>query len=235
MRQIKNVRLVSLTDRVYVELVNGVIAGELAPGDKLTDRRLASQLGVSRTPIREALQRLVSGGLVDPRGRAGWTVAVLSPRDIRELFELRSLLEPVGIRRIVRDKDEATAAELLAYFDRFGDVVPDSRYAEYFSADRSFHSRIVDLSQNRRLVAAYRTVELQVDLGRHRLLSQSRQRVEQTLKEHRAIAAALAAGDAEAALAALASHLTNGEAMMLESFQAHGEKTSGRTGSPASH
>ena len=219
-----NVRAPSLTDLVYTELVNAVVAGELAPGDRLTDRRLAEQLGVSRTPIREALQRMISTGLVDPRGRTGWTVAVLRPRDIQELFELRSLLEPAGVRHIVQNNDPATARELSAFFDRFGESVPAERHEEYFGVDRSFHSRIVALSANRRIVAAYRTVDLQIDLGRHRLTMLSQARIDQTLAEHRAIAAAIAAGDVETALTALYGHLSNGQGMLLETLRARATK-----------
>ena len=146
MRPIDNTRPLSLTDRVYSELVSGVVSGELAPGDRLTDRRLAEELGVSRTPIREALQRMVQGGLAEARGRAGWTVSQLGPRDIEELFQLRSLLEPAGIRRIIDEDDQAAKRELLGYFDRFGDSVAEERYEEYFGVDRSFHSQIVGLS-----------------------------------------------------------------------------------------
>jgi DNA-binding GntR family transcriptional regulator len=229
------VRLPSLTDRVYTELVNAVVAGELAPGDRLTDRRLAEQLGVSRTPIREALQRMVSTGLVDPRGRTGWTVAVLRPRDIQELFELRSLLEPAGVRHIVEDNDPTTAQELSTYFDRFGDSVPAARHEEYLGVDRSFHSRIVGLSSNRRIVAAYRTVDLQIDLGRHRLTMLSQERIDQTLAEHRAIAAAIAAGDLDTALAALHGHLTNGQEMLLETLRARATKAAASAEIAATH
>ena len=218
MRPISNTRPVSLTDQVYEELVSAVVSRELAPGDKLTDRRLAEQLGVSRTPIREALQRMVQSGLADPHGRAGWTVAALNQRDVEELFELRSLLEPAGIRHIIEEKNEAAMKELLGFFDSFGDSVPEDRYEEYFGVDRSFHSRIVALSRNRRIEAAYRNVELQIDLGRHRLLLSTHARVDQTLAEHKAIAAAIAAGDENRAMAELSAHLSHGVQLLLETF-----------------
>lgn len=223
MRPINNTRPVSLTDRVYAELVSAVVSRELTPGDKLTDRRLAEKLGVSRTPIREALQRMVQSGLADPHGRAGWTVAALNQRDVEELFELRSLIEPAGIRHIIREKNEAAMKELLGFFDRFGDSVPGDRYEEYFGIDRSFHSRIVALSGNRRIDAAYRNVELQIDLGRHRLLLSTPARVDQTLAEHKAIAAAIASGDEERAITELGTHLTHGVELLLETFPAQSQ------------
>ena len=107
---------------------------------------------------------------------------------------MRSLLEPAGVRRIVRGRDDATAKQLSTFFDRFGEFVPADVYEEYFGVDRSFHSRIVGMSGNRRIVAAYRTVELQIDLGRHRLALFPQRRVDQTLTEHRAIGKAIAPG-----------------------------------------
>jgi DNA-binding GntR family transcriptional regulator len=228
-RPINNTRPVSLTDRVYAELVSAVVSRELEPGDKLTDRRLAEQLGVSRTPIREALQRMVQSGLADPHGRAGWTVAALDQRDIEELFELRSMLEPAGIRHIVQEQNAAAMKELLTFFDRFGDSVAEDRYEEYFGVDRSFHSRIVALSGNRRIVSAYRNVELQIDLGRHRLLLSTRARVDQTLAEHKAIAAAIASGDEEQAMIELSKHLSHGVQLLLETFPV---RKPGRPGRP---
>jgi DNA-binding GntR family transcriptional regulator len=221
-------RPVSLTDRVFEELVNGVVAGELGPGDKLTDRRLAEQLGVSRTPVREALQRMVSSGLADPKGRAGWTVTTLRESDIVELFELRSLLEPVGIRRIIERNDPKIFQELDSFFDPFGDVVPQDRYPDYFRVDRAFHSRIVSLCGNRRIIAAYRNVELQVDLARHRMSLQSSASVNATLTEHRGIAAAIRSYDAELAVVRLHQHLTHGQEMLFETIQAHPLRTSAR-------
>jgi DNA-binding GntR family transcriptional regulator len=219
-RPINNTRPVSLTDRVYAELVSAVVSRELAPGDKLTDRRLAEQLGVSRTPIREALQRMVQSGLAEPHGRAGWTVAALDQRDVEELFELRSLLEPAGIRHIIQENNAAAKEELLGFFDGYGDSVPEDRYEEYFGVDRSFHSRIVALSGNRRIEAAYRNVELLIDLGRHRLLLSTPTRVDQTLAEHKAIAAAIASGDEGRAITELGGHLSHGVQLLLDTFPA---------------
>jgi DNA-binding GntR family transcriptional regulator len=220
LRAIENTRPVSLTDRVYEELVKGVVAGELRPGDKLTDRRLAEQLGVSRTPVREALQRMVSSGLADPRGRAGWTVTSLGESDIAELFELRSLLEPVGIRHIVERSDPKVLKELDTFFDRFGESVPPDRQQEYFALDTAFHSRIVALSGNRRIVGAYRNVELQVDLGRHRMSLQNQESRDATLAEHRAIARAMREGNADLACQRLQQHLSHGSRMLLETIRA---------------
>jgi GntR family transcriptional regulator, rspAB operon transcriptional repressor len=219
LRAIENTRPVSLTDRVYEELVRGVVAGELRPGDKLTDRRLAEQLGVSRTPVREALQRMVSNGLADPRGRAGWTVASLDEEDLAELFELRGLLEPAAIRSIVARADPKVVDELDTFFDSFGDSVPPDRQQEYFALDTAFHSRIVSLCGNSRIIAAYRTVELQVDLGRHRMNLQSQDSRDATLAEHRGIATAIRNGDADLACERLNQHLSHGRTMLLETIR----------------
>jgi DNA-binding GntR family transcriptional regulator len=208
-------RAIQLSDRVYEEIEAAIVRWELRPGELLTDRRLAPRLGVSRTPVREALQRLAGLGLVVPTGR-GWAVASFDERDVRDLFELRRPLEVIGLTRLLSEPDQATVAELAGYFDAYGEHVPPAEFPGYFARDHAFHKRIVAASRNRHVIGCYAVVERQIDRGRHFLSTGRAGRVDANLAEHRAITRAIGARDLDAARAALLHHLGRGEALMLE-------------------
>src|SRR6185503_4537251 len=88
----------SLTESVAAELRDGISAGRLKPGDRLVEADLASQMGISRAPVREALRQLEFEGLVEGRARRGYVVRAISASELIELYELRVLLEPVLAR-----------------------------------------------------------------------------------------------------------------------------------------
>lgn len=204
-----------LADRVYDALSKAILAGELAPGQTLSDRGLAERLGVSRTPVKEALVRLNTIGLVEHSGR--WRVSPFDADNIRELFQLRHLLEPAGLNQLKQlDDDDEPIDTLATFFDDFTNPVPLERYEEYFARDHAFHKLIVESSNNRRLVYFYTIIEKQIDRGRHFLSTKQSGRVEATLDEHLAICAALGARDFAQAEEALHHHLDMGETLMLK-------------------
>src|SRR4028119_1905117 len=98
-----------INEQVYEAIEGAIVRSELGPGALLGDRQLAEALGVSRTPVRDALHRLESSGLVERRGRAGWAVSGFAIRDVHELFELRRILAPLGFARPPQRPQQATA------------------------------------------------------------------------------------------------------------------------------
>lgn len=216
MSALQPIEAVQLGDRTYSSLRQAIIGGELTPGEQLKDRQLAEVLGVSRTPVREALHRLEHAGLVESRGRGGWVVAAFTEQDIRELFELRRALEPLGIDHLARQPDDKSIARIGEFFGEFEHPVPTSRYEEYFAQDHAFHKLIVACSGNARLEQFYGVIENHIDRGRHFLSLGAVGRVEANLDEHRAISSAVAARDFTGARSALLHHLDMGEALMIE-------------------
>lgn len=216
MNSLQQIESVQLGDRVYESVRQAIIRGELTPGEHLQDRRLAETLGVSRTPVRDALHRLRSAGLVESRGRSGWAVTDFTERDVRELFELRRLLEPVGIDKLGADPTAAAVAEIGGFFDRYNHPIPRDAYLEYFAHDNAFHKLLVGCSDNLRLQGFYEVMESHIDRGRHFLSTSAAGRVDATLDEHLAICRAVAAHDFAAARAALIRHLRAGEELMVD-------------------
>ncbi|MGP4115316.1 GntR family transcriptional regulator [Streptomyces sp. 4N509B] len=222
-------RVVNLTDRVFEALEDAIIRCTLTPGEVVTDRTLSARLGVSRTPVREALQRLAASGLVVPReGATGWRIAGFDEHDLSELFELRRALEPLGLRRLLGDgSSDPRAAQVLGrFFDDFDDPVGVEDYPRYFQRDNEFHKKIVACTDNSRIIGLYGIVERQIDRGRHFLSTGYQGRIEENLAEHKDITRAIADGDAERAVEALLHHLRRGEQLMAEHIKA--ERVAGR-------
>jgi DNA-binding GntR family transcriptional regulator len=219
MNALRPIEPVQLADRTLVLIRNAIVNGELPAGEPLRDRQLAEMLGVSRTPVREALHRLEGVGLVVPRGRGGWVVSPFTEADVRELFQLRLLLEPLGLEELARTKDPRAIGEIGAFFRGYSHPIPPERYGDYFAEDNAFHKRIVACSWNRRVHEIYAVLETQIDRGRHFLLTSVGGRGEETLEEHLAIIEALQSLNFARARKQLISHLRTGEELMLEQLR----------------
>jgi DNA-binding GntR family transcriptional regulator len=205
---------VSVRDAIEAAIVHC----ELAPGTQLVDRHLAMRLSVSRTPVREALQQLEQSGLVRRQDRGAnfsWVVAEFRERDVRELFELRRLLEPLGLKWLGDHWDEGIAHRLATAFDAFGGHVERDRYEDYIQRDREVHKEIVTLSHNGRVVSFYGIMEKQIDRIRHFLSTGYEGRMDKIVVEHEALCAAIAAHDIDGAIQHLIHHLHQGEEAMI--------------------
>ncbi|WP_349319097.1 GntR family transcriptional regulator [Mycolicibacterium canariasense] len=212
---LRTIPTVSLSEATFGQIQDAIIAGSLRPGEALMDSALGEQLGVSRTPVREALHRLEGTGLVTPRGR-GWVVSQFTENDVRELFHLRRLFEPEALRELARNQDEQAAAALTHFFDDYSQPIPLDRYEGYFSHDNAFHNCIIACSSNTRLRQMYGVLEKQIDRGRRFLITAAEGRVDATLDEHNSIATAIGAGDFAEAERALVAHLQTGEDLMVQ-------------------
>jgi DNA-binding GntR family transcriptional regulator len=135
-------------------------------------------------------------------------------RDVRELFELRQVLEPLGLERLSETWDEAVVRELSHSFEEFPERFTEDLIPNYLDEDRRFHKRIVECSQNGRVINFYEMVEKQIDRIRHHVSYSYEERVEASLKEHREICAAIAAHDLRATTEALLRHLRNVEELI---------------------
>ncbi len=187
-----------------------VMDGDVRPGDPLSIDALARELGVSSTPLREALARLESTGLVRRYAMKGYRVApVLTPEELAELVDVRLALEPVAVRRAVaspspelqrRLRDAVARLEAAPRGDHF------ETFRDYLEADEAFHREIFAHAGNRFLTRAYESLGSQVQ--RFRLFSgEGVTDAEPTIHEHAAILAAIEAGDEDGAVAAMVRHL----------------------------
>ena len=207
------------SDRAYRTLLQEIQDGALAAGTVLAEAEQAARLGVSRTPLREALGRLVADGLVVQQSPRVTVVSDVDAGDIRELFELRRALEESAARLAADRGDSAVFAALAAEFATAsldGDAATDSYYALISRFDAALDAAV----GNDYLASALRTVRTHLVRVR-RLARDNPGRLGASVAEHRLIAAAIAVGDAELAAHATHVHLHNALASILDSVEAH--------------
>ncbi|MFD1717627.1 GntR family transcriptional regulator [Georgenia deserti] len=215
MTSLGRIETVPLSDRTLEAIRSAIISGELPGGASLSDRQLAESLAVSRTPVREALHRLKEAGLVEPRGRSGWAVTHFTEQDVREVFQLRKLLEPVGLDALEAAGNAEKMDYIASFFRDYTHPIPSGSYQEYFACDDAFHKSLVDCSGNSRIRHFYEIIESHINRGRYFLIGSTSGRIEETLEEHRAITQAIADRDFGRARTELVNHLSTGEKLMI--------------------
>jgi DNA-binding GntR family transcriptional regulator len=195
----------------YAALERVILTGELIPGQRLNEPALAKQLGVSRGPLREAIQRLEGRKLIKRVPHLGATVVELSPHDLQEIFFLREVLEGLACRLATENLADAELDVLDRLLARAQSEL-DSSLEEAQSAlagDPDFHFVIINGSLNSRLIDLL-LGELYPLMQVYRFRSRrSSGRVRQALAEHSAILTAMRARDADRAEALMRTHIRN--------------------------
>ncbi len=203
----------SQSQRAYEQLRDEIVRWEFQPGAHLNEVRLAERLSVSRTPLREAVQRLARDGLVTITPGRGALVAQLALQDVVHLFQMREALEPYAARLCARNSDRREFAKLRAAFEDRRDVFekgspPHGDYAEYYALIKRMDTAIDEGSANPYLRESLE--RLRTHLQRLRQIAKRRPpRMAQTVAEHLAICAAIQDGDETAAVQATALHINN--------------------------
>jgi DNA-binding GntR family transcriptional regulator len=212
---------VRASDRAYATLLDEIQRGALPPGAVLGEVEQAARLGVSRTPLREALGRLAADGLVVQQSPRVTAVSDVDADDIRELFEVRRALEEAAVRLAAERGDARVFAALATDFT--DDLVADGEQRDaYYALIARFDAAIDAAVANDYLVGALRTVRTHLVRVR-RLARDNPARLAASVAEHRLIASAIAAGAPDLAAHATHVHLHHALESILSSLegQAH--------------
>ena len=197
----------ALYEEVAELLRQRIFRRELQPGAWIDELRLAQELGISRTPLREALKVLAAEGLVTMKVRRGAYVTEVSEKDLRDVYHLLALLESDAAAVVAGRARDADLAQLQALHDELEAAVADRD--RFFAVNERFHMALLELADNRWRLQVVADLRKVMKLNRHHsLLKQGR--IEESLAEHRAIMEALRARDPEAARAAMGHHFENG-------------------------
>lgn len=205
-----------VSDRVYASLLDDIQSGVLPAGAVLAEVEQASRMGVSRTPMREALRRLVAEGLAVQQSPRVTVVAALGASDIRALFELRRALEETAAR-LAAERGDATAFAALASEFRVVDLNATEGRDDYYGLIARFDHAVDAAVANEYIAAGLRTVRAHLMRVR-RMARDKPERLAQSVAEHRVIAEALAARDADLAAHATHVHLHNALTSILNSL-----------------
>ncbi|REF01669.1 GntR family transcriptional regulator [Cupriavidus plantarum] len=198
----------------YQSLRDDIFAFRLLPGDRFTENDVAERLGISRTPVREALLRLQGDGLVRGYYRNGWEVVPLDLARFEALYELRTMLETHAVMRLCGAGRADGLARLVAELDAIWRVPVAERLADgqrVAELDEAFHLAIVHAAGNPEAAAVHQQVTDRIRIIR-RLDFAFGTRISLTYDEHGAILAALEAADGQRAVALLSAHIEDGRA-----------------------
>lgn len=156
------VRIPTLVEEVVKGITAMIMAAEFRPGERLVEERLAEIFEVSRPPIREALRILQRDGIVTSVPRKGFTVIPISADDVREIYELRWILERSALESAMPLEDLSRLQPLQRAIDRMSEEHAQSDPDEMLEANSEFHHALVALAGNSRLTAAYSTISTQL-------------------------------------------------------------------------
>jgi len=204
-----------LTTKVYQWLKERIMHHAFLPGDKLDVQQLADDLGVSRTPVKDAINRLTAEGLVILRSRRGTYVATLTPTALRDLFETRMMIECWAVQQATAEAMHAAAPAMQALFDRSTCIITgadatDFDYAAYFALDLDLHALLIGLTGNAVLLDLHHVAMARMSVGRLYYPGEDEvlRRSHRAHAEHATIVHAVSDRDRDGLLAAVRAHIS---------------------------
>jgi DNA-binding GntR family transcriptional regulator len=212
----------TLKQAAYEHIRRMLLLGELEPGDRLSNRGLAEEIGVSVIPVREAISQLASEGLVEHRPGQGSFVAQTHREEIEELYDLRQAVECHAVERVAEGADEAHLAEMQGCINAMTRVIQEAgdpdrsawgapQAERWVQADSAFHLALLRAAGNRRAVKLLHDLRAMTHLFfGYRTLSHTRADARRVVQEHQRILDALRRGDAAAARECMVAHLRRG-------------------------
>lgn len=211
----------SSSHRAIDELRDLIFSGELAAGSDHLETELAERLKMSRTPIREALLALEGQGLLEMRPRKGVRILALSPKDMRDIYEILTALESVAARNAARaGYGEKDLAGLASAIDDMDSALAANDLRTWAQADDRFHAELVRLGGNSRIATVVANMADQVRRARAVTLFM-REKPHKSNHDHRQVMEAIRKGDADAACRIHNAHRRQAQSMLLALLEKH--------------
>lgn len=225
----------SLSEKVYSLIRENILERQLLPGEKIQVEDIARQLGVSGTPIKEALNRLSLEGLVEKIPRHGTFVTRLDAQHVSQVFDARLLLETYAVDRILESGQIQPLLDQLGNcITKMAQAVDGDEYLDFhrfMSWDSNFHLTLMQFGCNSVLFKMYEGLNVHIEISRAHYL-RTVTPASQPMGEHRAIYEALESGSREAAREALAAHITHVKQRALDSLASGSGSSAGTTYAP---
>ena len=191
-------------ERVYHLVKDMAVSFHLRPGERVNEGALAKKLGTSRTPLREALNRLTAERLLDFQPNKGFFCRGLDPQEVFDLYEYRRIIEEAAIRLACQRASDAQLTSIAQDKDLFRWTIAGYTTAQYVGLDENFHQRIAQASGNQELLTQLGKVNERLRFIRWLSMEN---RVRESKSEHLAIMAALSRRDADACAALIGAHI----------------------------
>ena len=194
--------------QVYDYVRSRILSMEYRPGDYITDAKVASELKISRTPAREAFQRLENEGFLISEARRGWRIFSLTIKDIEDIFDLKCEIEGLIARKAAEDQNVEHHQTLRNYFARMGEASEQDDVAVWTEMDSALHHHLYLMAQNERA----EKIILNLNNQWHRLRKgfiQLRGRLDLATSDHEKIVNAVLNGDPQGAEQAMQAHLNS--------------------------
>lgn len=208
-RAIPALRVPTVAEEVARGVRAMIMAAEVRPGERLVEERLSERFGVSRPPIREALRVLERDGIVQSIPRKGFIVIPITAADVREIYELRWILERSAVQAAIPVTDPSLLAPMKAAVARMNADLAQADPEEMLEANSEFHNALVALAANSRLTAAYQAISKQLQMCmamnlrfRRELYGEPRE----TARRHQILVDLIEAGDLDALMTELENH-----------------------------
>lgn len=203
----------TLADQVYINLRDKIINRELPPGTRLKHQEIAEALGVSNTPVREAIRALEKDGLVETLPYRGSVVKAMSAKETRDLYDVRTALEALAVRLAVDKITDMQLKRVEETVHHYETAFENGDVALGMEADLQFHDLLAQASGNETLLMILRELTNRVQVLRR--LDKGKMRRRQSLDDHRAILKALEERDATKVEALVVQHIEKGKQHVL--------------------
>lgn len=207
--------------RIYGAIKEQIIEGRYAPGSRITEQQVAAQFNTSRTPVREAMRQLVADGFALFKPNSGTVVRQWSPEEVRQVFDLRLLIESQIAGHAAAHISQAQIAELTHLQDQIesgGVDVDAANTLRIGPLNREFHRIIALASRHERLVAMLANT-IEVPIVQRTFRRYSRERLARSFSHHRELIEALSAHDSAWASSVMSSHIHSAKQTLLEAPQ----------------
>jgi DNA-binding GntR family transcriptional regulator len=214
-----------LTEQTYGILRDQILKRQTKPGEKLLVEEIASALGVSRTPVVNALKLLEADGLVEILPRRGTFVTKITARDVSELFDIRLMIEIYAAEQIFKQgKVEQLLKDIHEPLQQMQGAISEENYVDYdtyIASDRDLHAQLVREVGNQRLSQIYADLNIHMQVARAHYLN-TVESAQQAQVEHEDMVTALEKRDLEAIKRALSDHITHVRERILELLEERG-------------
>lgn len=221
--QVKMDEFLPLRDVVFNTLRQAILTGELKPGERLMEIHLADKLGVSRTPIREAIRKLELEGLVTMIPRKGAEVAQITEKSMNDVLEVRRAMDVLCVELACERIAEEALGDLKAACENFEQMVKTKDVKKIAKADVELHDIILQATGNRRLIQLVNNLSEQMYRYRYEYIKDFSQH-ERLVEEHRIIYESLVNKDKETASEAAKTHIDNQKKAIIQRIRLEREK-----------